>query len=172
MKQFIYILVILLLFACGSSKKTNKTEQSVNVEQNYQQRDSSLINQSVTEDVCTEKQTDKQENEDVKVTNVQEKFDKDGNLVERNTTTIDKQKKSTDNSSEKQNQNKQDNKDALKGKEVNAGANASGIAKGDIIESKQETTVPKQIGWAATGIAFAVISCIIVWLVYKNRNKK
>lgn len=171
MKHFIYILVIQLLFACGSSKKTNNTEQSVNVEQNYQQRDSSLFNQSVTEDVYAEKQTDKQENEDVKVTNVQEKYDKDGNLVERNTTTIDKQKKSTDNSSEKQNQNKLDNKDALKGQEINAGANASGNAKGEVIQSKQETTVPKQIGWATAGIALTIISCIIAWLVYKKRNK-
>ena len=172
MKQFTYIIVVLLLFACGSSKKTSNTEQSVEVEQNYQQKDSSQFNHSVTEGVSAEKQIDRQENEDVKVTNIQEKFDKDGNLVERNTTTIDKSKNSKDNSSEKQNQNKQDNKEALKGKEINAGSNVFGNTKNEAFQSRQETTVPKQIGWAAAGIALVVVSCIIAWLVYKNRNKK
>ena len=39
-------------------------------------------------------------------------------------------------------------------------------------EQTDEPTFIKQIGFAGAGIALLIISCIIVWLVYKRKKKK
>lgn len=39
-------------------------------------------------------------------------------------------------------------------------------------KKKDESTIFKQIGLAGAGIALLIVSCIIVWLVYKKKRKK
>lgn len=175
-KNFIYLIMVTVLFFSGCRSVKDQQKSQVKIEQNsdYQREDKSqndikeTVSSTKEQSSDVKESTDKEQTSDLSINKVRIEYDKDGNKVAEEYTKINKTDKSkeTGNKSEVTNINdslgiQKDDKSQLNIKEK--GSNEIEVdAKTDLKKEKTESTFTIQIAILIFSIVALLV--IIVWI--------
>lgn len=167
MKKLTYILIVLLASAicsCGSHKSNMKQETTVESGSNHQRKDTASFSEKVK----------KVEHEDVTETIEETTTVYDTGLPVDSATgkrpVLSETKKTTKRESTKQKQ--EDKSKTLNQSSVEQSRDSTKIAdRKSEAKQKEETTVPRQIGWVVWGLVAFVGLVFVWWEVYRCRKK-
>lgn len=168
MKQILYIIVLLSaawFSSCGSHRSNMKQETSINAESNHQRKDTA----------STSEQAKKTEREDVTETIEEVTTVYDTSLPVDSTTgtspVLSETRKTTRRESGKQSQ--EDKSTSLnQSTDVNDNQKTAVQDSKEKDKQKEETTVPRQIGWAVWELVALVALIIIGLIIYHQLKKK
>lgn len=167
MKRLFYLIIFVTsgiwFCSCGSHRSNLKQETSIESGSNHQRKDTASASQQVK----------KTEHEDVtetveEVTTVYD-TSQPADSATGKPPVLSETKKTTKRETNKRSQ--EDKATNVNQSTVESGQDRTAIkATGEEIKQKEETTVPRQIGWVVWGlVALAIVA--IVWRVIKSKTK-